>query len=73
MGSSEGQLPPKFCVLTLSDVKPLKERGLVVFPGLKKALIPDKLIRLQSKEISGHKRNGRPYDLDNNGTQRQVG
>jgi hypothetical protein len=41
--------PPKSRLLTLHYVTPLEKKGVVEFPGLKKAMIPDTLIRLQAE------------------------
>jgi len=46
--------------------------GLVGVPCLKKTMIPNAFIGLQREEVSVDERNGRPYNLDNDGKQKQV-
>jgi hypothetical protein len=56
-------------------VTPPEERGIGgcdTVPCLKKAMIPDTLMRLVPEEVSHYKRTGGPYNLDNNGRQKQV-
>ena len=45
---------------------------MVGLPCLKKAVVPNALIGLQPEDISADKRNERPYNLDNDGRQKQV-
>ncbi|KAJ7886478.1 hypothetical protein B0H14DRAFT_3730749 [Mycena olivaceomarginata] len=45
---------------------------MLVFPRLKKAVLPDFGIRLEAESVNGHEENGWPYNLKDNGRQNQV-